>query len=311
MKNYKILENRKELTPDQIKEGLDFNKIISNAGAVKSALLKALLMKASLGLIIISSLGVVYIKYYSASENKQSVVTHPEVVLNPVKNPETIVAKDLGYNKEISINGDRPEKKSILTISKVQPEHDTAGLIKQSIPKVIADSAVGKVIIVKDSLAGTEKNTNPEKAVIKSKLRLNKLLQVKTCKFWNVKEFCGLPENAKFPYSINCNACEYDYISCKDLKNAKAIWMTIAIKGNQKFSLESKFKNITITHANGKSSHPIAIAISNDEYLGKEFKTKTFIANYKQQMDIFLFFSEAQLGDVIIIDGQVEAVIED
>ncbi|MCW3104229.1 MAG: hypothetical protein JWO09_2669 [Bacteroidetes bacterium] len=311
MKNYKVLENRRELTTEQIQSGLDFNKIKSNAAIVKSALLKALLIKTSLGLVFVASLAFVYVNYFRAPENKQAAVAGTEGDLSSPDNNIMVVPEDTGSHQPIAINDERPEANSMPSAPEAQPAVDTAGVTKQAIPAATNDSAEIKTAIVKDSTVRAEKNTIPKKEATASKSKLNKLLQVKTCKFWDVKSFCDLPRNTSFPYSVNCMDCEHDYINCTDLKDVKAIWMTITVKGSHQLQLESKFKNITLTHAaGGKPSHPVAVAISNDAYLGKEFKAKKFTANYKQQIDVFLFFPEAQPGDVILINGQVEAIIE-
>lgn len=82
MKNYKLLQNRPELTNEQIKAGMDFNKIKNNAALATSSLLKSIFIKGLLGVLTISAAIGIY-KYYSGSAEEKST--------DSVANPKTTI----------------------------------------------------------------------------------------------------------------------------------------------------------------------------------------------------------------------------
>lgn len=74
MKNNKILENRPELTNEQIKKGMDFNKIKNNAVIAKSAVLKSHIITGFWGFITISSIVLIYKIYNSPFTEKTQTI---------------------------------------------------------------------------------------------------------------------------------------------------------------------------------------------------------------------------------------------
>lgn len=72
MKKFKIIETRTKLTNEQIKQGMDFNKIKTNAALAKSSFLKSLIAKGLLGVVAISTIVLLYKNVIpSITEEKQ------------------------------------------------------------------------------------------------------------------------------------------------------------------------------------------------------------------------------------------------
>lgn len=77
MKNYKLIQNRPELTNGQIKEGMDFNKVKNNAVLAKSTFIKSLFIKGLLGIIAVSAVVVLYKNYPArVTEKPQGISTN-------------------------------------------------------------------------------------------------------------------------------------------------------------------------------------------------------------------------------------------
>ena len=55
----------------------------------------------------------------------------------------------------------------------------------------------------------------------------------------------------------------------------------------------------------------IAAVADGSKFFGEKFKAKKFVAHYYGQVDFFIFFSDADIGDTIIVKGFVEAVIQE
>lgn len=70
MKNYKLIENRPELTHEQVVHSMDFTKIKNNAAIAKFAFLKLRVTKGFIGAIIISSAILIYNKTNSSIKEK-------------------------------------------------------------------------------------------------------------------------------------------------------------------------------------------------------------------------------------------------
>ena len=75
MKNYKLLQDRPELTNEQIKAGMDFNKIKNNAALEKSTALKTIFIKGLLGVIAVSVVAGIYMYYNDSIPEKASTAS--------------------------------------------------------------------------------------------------------------------------------------------------------------------------------------------------------------------------------------------
>lgn len=315
MKNNKILENRPELTNEQIMQGMDFSKIKNNAALAKAALLKSFIIKGLLGIIVISSGVFIYKNYTPSSHEKQQSVLHDTAKMIDITEKDSFVShSDTTIDKKSSAI---PENKTVSGHPKVayplSTDTNKINTITTDNTKIITDEN-----IIKDNEPYVDtiaKNQNDADTRLKSSsnYRLNRYTK---CKLWKPRSFCDIPGNAKFANSYDVDNAEYDYVSCQDAdKNMaamKAVWITINVSGRTRLQLESHLKNITlIKSVNGKLLHPVMIAAVADgsTFFGENFKAKKFVAHYNGQLDIFLFFSEAEIGDTIIINNFIKATI--
>jgi hypothetical protein len=101
--------------------------------------------------------------------------------------------------------------------------------------------------------------------------------------------------------------------SCSKLENVpniKAIWLKGKTSKKMTISIEEGFKNIVLVKSDGREITPEAIShyypglgvISG--YVGKYFEMV-----FKDKVDLILFFKDAEEGDKIMIDKNLEAVV--
>ena len=91
-----------------------------------------------------------------------------------------------------------------------------------------------------------------------------------------------------------------------------ALWVTITTKGRRpKFKLETAFRNITLIRADGSSTHPTYVCLGEGNYYGIGFKATNFVGHRTKELNFFLFFPEAKLGDKIIIDDFIQSEIKE
>ncbi len=315
MKNYKILSNRPELTSEQIIKGMDFTAIAKNVIVAKASLLKSLIIKGVFGIIIVSSSVLIYHKYnLSAPVKKYTAIVDTAITTSAKEKDSLVIPQNVVINKmPISI----VEKKTIANspANSFQLTVDTAS--KSTNANKNSEISADQNPFINENTSGDELAKNEEKIEngVESE-STNKLSRLTKCKLWKTKNFCNLPNKINLSSSYDVDAAEYDYVSCqeatKNMATMKAVWVTIKTSGRSKLQLESQLKNITLITANsGKSLHPIMIGAVADgsAFFGKNFKAKKFVAYYNGQMDFFLFFSEAEIGDKIIINNFIEAVI--
>lgn len=315
MKNYKILENRPELTKEQLTQGMDFNKIKTNAAIAKTALIKSFIFKCMLGVAVISSGAFVY-----------KLTTRPEIKSNPVKIIDsTIKTSPIAIEPIINI-----DKKNIERIIAPNNEDKKTLIIPNSIStfsidtsiEIIPSNKTNNPIVVENEVAKNESNQTIDSIVNAQEIKLGKLInqktskvtRVKSCKIWNTKDFCNIPKSAKFATSFDCDAVEFDYLDCQTANQTSdltGVWLTISVNEKSKLNIEDQLKNFILIKANEKKQYPLMIKIGADNnFWGAKFKAKKITVNYNKQLDIFLFFKDAAVGDKIIINNLIEALIE-
>lgn len=311
MKNNKILENRDELTKEQIMHGMDFNKIKNNAALAKSALLKSLIIKGLLGTFVISAGVFIYTNYRPSIPEKKQVALVDTVQVITSIDTSVLHTKPAIDNTSTAINEHTTTPEGSIPISSIQLDTNTLKATTANTRIKVDSNAVRDDASA--HITETKNKENIERGKLKSTFKLN---QYTKCKLWKSKNFCDIPRKAKLSSSYTADAAEYDYVSCqeatKNMSIMKAVWITIDITGRTKLQLESQLENITLIESkNGKVSHPLMIAAVTDgsTFFGKNFKAKKFVANYDGQLDIFLFFPEAEVGDTILIKNFVKTVI--
>ncbi len=309
MKNYKILENRPQLTKAQLSQGMDFLKVKTNATIVKSAILKSIIIKSIIGVAVIGSGILVYNKaIFPANESK--TISSMDTLKN--MNPIVIDSNSTIDNKsnESIINIKNEIKKPSLvsnTSNDTSSEFNTSN--KTINPISLNKDAISDIQVI-DSIGANQEIKNSQS----NSQKITKSISVKSCKIWNTNNFCDFPKLAKFATSLDCDLVDFDYIDCQTVNqknNLVAVWLTINSNGKSSFQIESSLKNIRHVNAKGKAQNPIMIGISGDDkFLGPNFKARKMTVNYNKQIDVFLLFPNAKPGEKIIINNLIEALIE-
>lgn len=146
MEKYKIIENRPGLTSKQINEGMDFNKIKSNAALAKSSLLKVVFIKGILGVLVIAAIAIAY-KNYTKAVVKNQVVTKTS---NTTTLPKSVQPVD--YTTETNVK----------TITPVI-EHTIAHKHGNSVSPPIIDCVATNPMVVNDPVNTDYNNSSTYK----------------------------------------------------------------------------------------------------------------------------------------------------
>ncbi|MES2836576.1 MAG: SUMF1/EgtB/PvdO family nonheme iron enzyme [Bacteroidota bacterium] len=136
MKNFKILENRPELTKEQIMKDLDFSKIKTNASIAKTSLFKSLITKGLIGIVIVSSAVIVYKNINPSPDKNKKIVLNDSVKTNNQQNIDSlaiitetksaILVENIKESKKTVISNPltKDTAKSILNLTMPNPESE-------------------------------------------------------------------------------------------------------------------------------------------------------------------------------------------
>lgn len=317
MKNYKILENRPELSKEQLKEGMDFNRIKFNAAVAKSALLKSLILKGLLGIVVIGS--GLYI-YNSLSDFTK--VVKPKSTIDTVKSPNKFAVN--------SNNFEQAHDNETITVTKTKSLVNKS--LRDSVSKKISENKSLSSQIAEKNLIKIQSNSLPDTSsktiIAKSENKINTIeysLSDRTekesrskefkvnarCVIWKTNTYCTFPKSAKFTSGWDCGGCDFDFVNCKDLdKNLVAVLVTMNPGVQKKFTLKSQYKNIKQISDDGKVNHPVSICLANGSIFGRNFQANGFVAKPIKEMSFILFFYNAKVGDKIVIDNFMQGIIE-
>ena len=315
MKNYKILENRTELSKEQLTQGMDFNKVKTNATIAKTAILKSFIIKGILGVAFIGS-GIFVYKLITGPEIKSNPVT----LMDSTKNINLVVIDsimniDKTNNDSIIVQNNKDKKTLIIPNSISISSIDT-------LKEIITSNKTNNPIIVEKEVVKNENKQAIDSIVNNQEIQIDKINNqkmskvtiVKSCKIWNTKDFCDVPKSAKFAASFDCDGVEFDYIDCQtanQIIEITGVWLSIGVNEKSKLKIEDQLKNFILVKTNNKKQYPLMIKISGENnFWGAKFKAKKITVNYNKQIDIFLFFKNAAVGDKIIINNLIEALIE-
>lgn len=102
-------------------------------------------------------------------------------------------------------------------------------------------------------------------------------------------------------------------ISCSHLESTntiKAVWLKGKTDDKITLSLKDGFKNIVLLKSNGRKLHPEAVS---HYYQGRGaisgYSGRRFSMVFKRKMELILFFKNAEVGDKILVNGVIEAII--
>ncbi|MDO9000332.1 MAG: hypothetical protein Q7W45_11250 [Bacteroidota bacterium] len=277
MKNYKIIENRPELSKEQLTQGMDFNKIKTNAAIAKTAILKSLIIKCVLGIALTGSSLLVYkLTTSKVSENNNVILKNENkktiLITNSISSPLIDTSKQTKFvtknNRPITIKEETQKVES-----------------KQTLDSTLNNQKVFKFF-------------KPKRCVI--------LLPSHCC-------YC-IPKSAKFATSVDSAGVEFNLIDCESIyhsKDVSCIWLTLTTKENAYLKLEDQLKNFALLKGKAKELHPFLIKVSSGPKLwGSNFKGKTITVKYNKQIDILLFYKNAdpQVGGKFRINKRIATI---
>lgn len=322
MKNYKIIENRPELTPEQIAHGMNFAVIKSNVLSpektlAKTAATKSVIIKVLVVAGLLTSSVLVY-KNYNRANSGENKVTSNETIDNReymVHDNESIRMATSKYLQFTASTVTKlPSQAAPLTEPKVtfvSGTQLTEGASKEVKPAAaVTKSNKTDTLVNSESINLVYKLTEPFKESPNAKCVL---LSADALDNW---------VTAAPPITMNCTRCQFDYVTMGELEqnpNIKIVWLTVTVTGKSKFNLESHFKNIgLLKKANGITIQPVAIAIgapsgnSNEgRVISDKFKADDLKVIFSKQVDIFMFFDGVKSGDRLIFDDFVLAEVKE
>ncbi|MDF2438798.1 MAG: hypothetical protein K0Q95_3174 [Bacteroidota bacterium] len=299
MKDYKLLTYRPELTQEQFKEGMDFSKVKVNAGAAKAAAFKTLLIKIGLCLTVVTGV-VIYVKI------KNSVPKHKSITAIDSANTQdsafidsvAFIQKKVQVLKQVE---SLPEKTQTVKDSSIDVM-EGINSVQHMEPVVIVESNTAK----KDTSKTLASKTANQKVKKEFKPTLNG-----RCVIWKSDNYCELPLSLKYVSGWDCSSCDFDNVDCSELeRNLIALLVTVTPKPQQRLKLESGFKNISLVKNDGSVIHPAFLSLGPKNYFGKNFRSSAFAAHYTNEINLFLFFPDAQSGDIVAIKGLGEVMVE-
>lgn len=318
MKNYKIIENRPELTPEQISQGMNFAAVKSSAfGAgkaiIKTASIKGIIIKSVITIAIISTTAIVCYKVSSSeSTNNEAVAETKENTLTVNKDTMASKAQEVRF-----FTGDT----SVESIQKGAEKQNSEKKVTPNISNVVKTESHSPSNLHSVHLTDTiQKQEQRNKDYIFSEPF--KASPNAKCVLLNMDALDNMGSAVPSPITMNCNACEFGYISASELEKRsqlKLIWLSVRVDGKSKFNLESELKNISlIKGSDNKHLHPIAIGIGapsgnsgEGKFISDKFRAIDLKIIFNKQVDVYLFFEEAAVGDRIIFDDFVQAQIEE
>lgn len=319
MEKYKILENRPELSAEQVMQGMDFTKIKSQSLILKKLTLKLIIMKTFIATVIITSGVFIYNNF-----NKPASVKTQTAVITKNNKQDLLKEDTLPKVREEKLERSLVQKNSLTeqaitaTTTPVKKQQDLKQVPLTTSTKTVEIAqftASEKKEVTADSIKKIEKI----QPVTKIPAKAFKASPNAKCRLWKTESFCSVPQVGNSSISLDCRACDFDYVSCKDLdKNTKlkAVWLTVTVKKRANFELESYFKNVTLQKNNSdQSMHPLMVSIGvggdkvTEKYFGSNFKANDLTVRFKEQIDIFLLFEGAAVGDKLFFEDFVQAEI--
>lgn len=323
MKNYKIIENRPELTPDQISQGMNFAAVKSASTAaghavVKSASIKGIVLKSVIGVVLVSTSVLVCYKLTKTDTVKQTEETNTlSQTIQPIKDSNEVNISSVHYftgdstiepdrEKPASSSEDRENQKAQNT-NKVS-EHNSSIHSTQSNR---FNESKRDTIHAKEQASREYIFNEPFKASPNAK-----------CILLNMDALDNMGSAQPSPITMNCNACEFGYITMPELEKnpkLKMVWLSVSVNGKSKFNLESHLKNIRLIQStNGKEINPIAIGIGapsgnskESRFISNKFQAIDLKIIFNKQVDLYIIFEEATVGDKIIFNDFIQAQIEE
>jgi len=294
------------VVPTPVKEKALFSKLgVKAAGKFSTGWIFTSLSVAA----AITITTVVLIVNSNASE-KRSQDTK-QVYSKPVSQTNVVSLNTAKFAATESRTEDASPEKPLLVAARstgtksVSPALVGRELAPVATTKTITPAASVNAVTISETKTATPSISTSKAAETKPAIKSIKPREGSSCRIWKTKDVCAPPDSLKFPYGIDCDACEYSY-SCKEINKKELTAVILRIYKRSGFILKNGFHSIKLTRADGKKIEPFAISV--DRYMNN---VKKLGVNFKNVVDMILLFPEAAPGDKISIEGLVEAVIEE
>ncbi len=249
-------------------------------------------------------------EWIKTNQNKQEINTSENSITD---------AKDNGSNSENnSANNSEVTKSSTLSKNNTEsvrkdsvnlkPNED---LSEQS--KVKTELYVNSAI--KEEVTGSH-SSNEKKdlssSITSKRAEASDKINSYSCSIWEGSSFCSGIKDFRFPGQVSVDG-NIVTTSCSKLGNINDL-QAIHLKGKTAkkliLSLTEDFKNIVLEKNDGSKINPVAIS---HYYTGlgviSGYKGKRFQMIFKDKVELILFFKDVEVGDKIMIDKTIEAVV--
>lgn len=355
MNNYIILENRAELTTAQVLGGMNFSAIVAGAASASSDAFggssfgTGFISKGFIAVLIVVG-GVAVYKNYTTYKDESSFsyteINSDENIIKrdgskgPLLMMETIPPKNnkfLNENPNMACqpagsNHEGEENLNHMTSSTPYlplANIDSLIAIEDALKadKTLTNSpASAQMVLMPGQLSCRKEGESVGNQMTEELKILNTTLPFKGSPnaksyLWQPATFNHNVEEASGQFKMDCNNCEFDYVSGSrlDNKNYKGVWMRVTRDKKARFKLESGLKNISLIRTEGIKTivfHPKALGIDGPQwrekewtYISDKFKTNSATCNFGDYIDVYMIFEDAKVGDKVVIDDFVETVV--
>ncbi len=350
MSNYIILENRAELTTAQVLGGMNFSAIVAGAASASSDFFggksfgNGFMSKGFLAVLIVIG-GVAVYKNYTKYNDEKSFA------YDAMNSEENILIRDKSKGHLLVMETIPPKNNRVLNEMPNMACQPGSSNHNGDIGNHLTSKGPYVPLVNIDSLNALEEKklttapvTNqmvqmPQQAlscrkegesvgngmieepkVYNTTVPFNASPNAKSF-LWQPVSFNKNVEGATGQFKLDCNGCDFSYISGVQLdnKNYKGVWMRVTKDKKIKFKLETGLKNISLVRTEGNKCiaiHPIAVGIDGPQwrtnewtYISNKFKTGGATYYFSNHIDFYLIFEDARVGDKLIIDDFVETLV--
>jgi hypothetical protein len=340
MNNYKIIENRPELTSSQVVAGMNFTAVKAGALALSAGALggkaigAGLITKGFIAVLAVTGGLAVYKNYTTYKDDPSAYVQAREnsnvIQRDKSKGPllimETIPPKN-NPGSELTVNG--------TCQGSDQKNNNESNFKGPYIPLVNIDSLNAleeaavtptKTLSLAPGMTCRKAGEEPILAFAKKLADEFKASSNAECTIWQPGSFCIAPNEKTRDINMKCEGegCEFDYINCTGLdgKGYSAVRLRVNVSNSTKFRVTSNFKNISLvksTETQSSSFNPVAVSFNSYydstrstkwNFLSEKTKADRWTIMFTDYIDIYLVFKEeVTAGDKIIIEDFVMAKV--
>lgn len=345
MNNYKLIEDRPELTSSQVVAGMNFTAVKAGAIAMSAGALGGKAVGAGLitkGLVAVLAVtgGLAVYKNYDTYKDEYSARTQ-------VSENQTVIQRDRSKGPVLMMETIPPKNEisnsQIVPDAACRKEHDgqdesgpNTTFNGPYIPLVNIDSlnaleeqstevapptntlALNPGLTCRkagDEKSGAELLVGPKEPISDLKLSENA-----EAKLWKPVSLCDPTGLKPSQVKMDCDMCDIEYTLCSyfDNKGFSVVRLRVTAPSKRSFDVKSQFKNIKLIRDNSQGVNPTAVAFGEPSdgrgkgaFLKDNFKAKRMSIVFLGYVDIYLLFKDVRPGDKIVIDDFVTAQVSE